>query len=168
MFLADYHTHSLCSPDGYAPLTDMAQAAWEQGLQELCLTDHCDLLTMDGHLDFSFRWAPVEEQITLARSVFEGRLRLPMGLELGEGWEAPDFARKLAGHPGLDFVIGSVHNLSRAKGGGKDFYFVDYRSEKDCYDVLDQYFQCMEDMVKLDFYDCLGLVIYPLRYFNGR
>ncbi|MCI9403422.1 MAG: histidinol-phosphatase HisJ family protein [Oscillospiraceae bacterium] len=168
MFLADYHTHSLCSPDGYAPLTDMAQAAWEQGLDELCLTDHCDLLTADGHLDFSFRWAPIEEQFAQARPRFEGRLTLRMGLELGEGWEAPDFAQKLSSHPRLDFVIASAHNLSRAEGGGKDFYFFDYRSDEDCYAVLDQYFRCMEDMVKLSFYDCLGHVIYPLRYMNER
>ena len=167
MFLADYHTHSLCSPDGYAPLTDMAQSAWELGLDELCLTDHCDLLTADGHLDLSFRWAPVEEQMAQARAAFEGRLTLRMGLELGEPWEAPEAAAKLASHPGTDFVIASIHNLSR-RDGGNDLYFVDYRNENVCHSILESYFHTMEEMVYLNCYDCLGHILYPLRYMNER
>ena len=44
MFLADYHTHSLCSFDGSASLTDLAQTAAETGLTELCITinNHCN------------------------------------------------------------------------------------------------------------------------------
>ena len=45
MFLADCHTHSLCSPDSNAPMLQMAQKAYEYGLHTLCLTDHCDLLS---------------------------------------------------------------------------------------------------------------------------
>ena len=66
MFLADYHTHSLCSFDGSAPLADLAQSAVTAGLTELCLTDHCDLVNTQGKPDLSFRWEPVEEQLSLA------------------------------------------------------------------------------------------------------
>lgn len=37
MFLADCHTHSLCSPDSNAPMLQMAQKAYEYGLHTLCL-----------------------------------------------------------------------------------------------------------------------------------
>lgn len=167
MFLADYHTHSLCSPDGSAPLTAMAQAAVDAGLDELCLTDHCDLLTGDGKPDLSFDWAPVEEQLALARPQFEGRLPLRMGLELGEAWEDPAAAARIVSHPELDFVIGSVHNRSRG-AGGHDFYFTNYDCEATCYAALDEYFACMEALAGLDCYDVLGHVIYPLRYMNER
>lgn len=167
MFLTDFHTHSLCSPDGSAPLTAMAEAAQDAGIDELCLTDHCDLLSADGKLDLSFRWEPIEEQLALARPAFADTLPIRMGLELGEAWEDPSAAEKIVSHPELDFVIGSVHNQGRALGG-IDFYYVNYNSEEVCYTALDDYFTCMEALAELDCYDVLGHVIYPLRYMNGR
>ena len=167
MFLTDCHTHSLCSPDGSAPLTVMARAAQDAGMDELYLTDHCDLLSMDGKLDLSFQWGPIEKQLALARPAFAGTLPIKMGLELGEAWEDPAAAAKIVSHPELDFVIGSVHNRGRASGG-IDFYYVNYDSDETCYAALDDYFSCMETLVELDCYDVLGHVIYPLRYMNER
>ena len=43
MYTADLHTHSLCSPDAEYTMWDMAQAAVEAGLDEICFTDHVDL-----------------------------------------------------------------------------------------------------------------------------
>ena len=167
MFYADYHTHSLCSFDGSAPLADMAQAALAAGMSELCLTDHCDLLNTQGEADLSFRWAPVEEQLALARPLFEGKLTIRMGIELGAPWEFPAFAQELISHSHLDFVLGSVHNLSLADGG-TDFYYVNYKSDADCYYVLDRYFTCMERLAAMDCCDVLARIIYPLRYMNRR
>lgn len=167
MFISDYHTHSLCSFDGSAPLADLCQAAVEAGLSELCLTDHCDLVNTAGKPDLSFRWEPVEEQLAAARPLFAHKLPIRMGVELGAPWEFPDFARELVSHHGLDFVLGSVHNLSLADGG-TDFYYVNYRSDADCYDVLDRYFDCMERLAEMDCYDVLAHIIYPLRYMNHR
>ena len=44
MYLTDYHTHTVLSPDSETPLSAMADAAAAAGLDELCVTDHCDLL----------------------------------------------------------------------------------------------------------------------------
>lgn len=167
MYLSDYHTHSLCSFDGSAPLTDLAQVAVETGLTELCLTDHCDLLNTQGKPDLSFRWEPVEEQLAQARALYGDKLTIRTGVELGGAWEFPDFCRELMSHPGLDFVLGSVHNLSLADGG-LDFYYVNYKSDEDCYHILDRYFDCMERLSEMDCWDVLAHVIYPLRYMNQR
>lgn len=167
MFLADYHTHSLCSFDGTASLSELAQAALDAGMNELCLTDHCDLVNTKGQPDLSFRWSPVEEQLAQARPLFEGKLTIRMGVELGSPWEFPDFTQTLVAHPDLDFVLGSVHNLSLSDGG-VDFYYVNYRSDADCYYVLDRYFRCMERLAAMDCYDVLSHIIYPLRYMNRR
>ncbi len=48
MYLADHHIHSCCSPDSEAPLSEMLRAAQAAGLSDLCATDHCDLLDLDG------------------------------------------------------------------------------------------------------------------------
>lgn len=163
MFLADYHTHSICSPDGHAPLEEMARSALDAGLNELCLTDHCDLLDYHGNPVLFYSWAPVEEQLRLARPQFEGRLTIKMGLELGEAWENPDLAAQIVSHPELDFVLGSIHNLSSV-GGGVDLGMIHYESEDQCREVLDKYFDTMETLVEMPCFDILAHVIYPLRY----
>ena len=42
MYFADYHTHSRVSPDAFSSMTEMAEAAIRQGLQEICFTDHVE------------------------------------------------------------------------------------------------------------------------------
>ena len=37
MYLADYHTHSDCSPDGRETIARMAEAAVARGLDEICI-----------------------------------------------------------------------------------------------------------------------------------
>ena len=91
MYLTDYHTHSLCSPDGKYPLTAMAQAAVDAGLAELCVTDHWDLVReMGDGLILDYDWSGVVEQVAQARAVFdEHTLKIRMGMEL------PDFLIQL-------------------------------------------------------------------------
>lgn len=163
MFLADYHTHSICSPDGHAPLSDMAQAALDAGLSELCITDHCDLLGLHGETVTSFDWSPLDTQFAQTQPLFAGRLSLRLGLELGEAWENPGLAAQIVSHPELDFVLGSVHNLL-AVAQGFDLGLIHYESPEQCHEVLDRYLGAMEALVELPCFDILSHVVYPLRY----
>lgn len=167
MYYTDYHSHSSCSADGYVPMRDMAAAALESGLSELCLTDHCDLLELEGGLNLTYDWNPVLEQRAEMLRLFDDRLQLPMGLELGMSQVDPEAARRILSQPGLDFVIGSIHNHCPAKGG-VDFYLGKYTSPEICYEALDDYFASMELLAPLDTYDVLGHLIYPLRYMTAR
>ena len=45
MYLADYHTHTQFSPDAHDPMTVMAQAALDAGMDEICF---CLLYTSDA------------------------------------------------------------------------------------------------------------------------
>lgn len=164
MYLADCHTHTRLSPDSEAAALDMAKAARAAGLAELCFTDHVDFLDFDGKGQGFGGWEPYLEQF---RALSLPGVKLRLGVELGEAWEDPALAREVVSHPAVDFVIGSVHNLSSADGG-VDFYYIHYESETDCHRVLSAYFDCMEALAAMDCYDVLGHVIYPLRYMNGR
>ena len=76
MYLIDYHTHTRLSPDSEAPLAEMAQAAVRAGLSELCVTDHYDLLELDGTPAAApCDWAPAVEQLReiLRLAVHNGR-----------------------------------------------------------------------------------------------
>ena len=93
MYLTDYHTHSLCSFDGSAPLADLAQSAVTAGLTELCLTDHCDLVNTQGKPDLSFRWEPVEEQLSLARPSLRGNCPSLWAWSLAQPGSSPTLPR---------------------------------------------------------------------------
>lgn len=167
MFLADCHTHSICSPDAEYPMVQMARKAHEYGLNALCLTDHCDLLSIEGEETLHYDWAPVLRQREEMLDAFGTKLDLPMGIEFGMGFLFPEAAEKVLSQPGLDFVIGSAHNLS-LEAGGRDFFLLDYSSLEDCYRALDNYFQSMLALAAGPYYDVVGHIIYPLRYMKGE
>lgn len=165
MFIGDLHSHSRCSPDGAFPVWEMAQAARSAGLTYLCLTDHCDLLDLNGTFTPDYDWDPYQRDFQAALDRLPQGLELGRGLELGEAYEDPARARAiLAGEPRLDFVIGSVHNF-HAMLGKQDFYNADYRDPTLCRAALADYLDSMAALAQLpDCYDTLAHVLYPLRY----
>ena len=165
MFLADYHTHTILSPDGSVPLADMADAAVAAGLNELCITDHCDLLELYGEPVDHYDWPPALEQYAAVAPRYAGKLTIRLGLEFGMAHLNPEVSRTILDRPELDFVLGSIHNLCPEKGG-TDFYYVDYPDPAACYAALDDYFSSMAKLAVTDFYDVLSHIIYPLRYMD--
>ena len=164
MFLTDCHTHSLASPDGFVSMRRMAEAAQAAGVSVLTLTDHYDLLTLDGSARvLSYDWTPVRQEREEMLAAFGDKIELPMGIELGMAQIAPEAAKKVLAQAELDLVIGSIHNR-REENGGADFYCGSYQDPTFCHATLDDYFSSMEELAPLDVYDVLGHVIYPLRY----
>ena len=167
MFLADCHTHSSCSPDSSTPMVEMAKRAVEYGLTTLTLTDHCDLLDLEGARTLEYDWTPVLRQREETLAAVVARLDLPLGVELGMGFLFPEAADRILAQPGLDFVIGAAHNLSE-QAGGRDFYMLPYDTQEDCYAALDDYFQSMITLAAGPHYDVVAHIIYPLRYMRTR
>jgi histidinol-phosphatase (PHP family) len=165
MYLTDLHMHTLCSPDGGYALADMGAAAAAAGLSEICMTDHCDLMDLEGNFTSSFAWSSLEAEFDKTEQV--AGLTIRFGIELGEGQEDFAVAERILKNPKLDFVIGSLHNLSRGSGG-TDFYFKKYTSKEQCYQDLDDYFSQMYLLAQRGCFDVLGHVSYPLRYMRGR
>ncbi len=168
MYYTDYHCHSILSMDGRAPLEVMAEHMVQEGIQEMCLTDHFDLLDGAARRCYAqdLDWSAALEQFHKTIPKFAGRLKLKLGLEYGMGHIDPAVSEQILALPELDFVIGSVHNLSPEEGGA-DLYFQDMSTPDACHWILDHYFDSMEKLVKSDYYDSLGHIIYPLRYMNG-
>lgn len=165
MYLTDYHSHTEISPDSTCSLINIATNAAAVGMKELCITDHCDLINAHGQPDTSWDWAPSVAQIEEGRKQLDGKIILKLGIELGMPHLYPKEALEICAHPQLDFVIGSIHNASPAKGGG-DYFFAKYPTLDSCYESLDDYFESMKALVDCDIYDVLGHIIYPLRYMH--
>lgn len=167
MYLCDCHTHSLISMDSEAPLPDMAQAAVAAGLDELCVTDHCDLLDRDGAPNNSFDWPAARAQYRAVKERVQDRLTLRLGLELGSAPYDPEAARRILAEGGeeLDFVLGSLHNWLGVREN-HDLYYTRFEDPALCRLAVDN---CLTNTWTLvtrcpDCYDSLAHIIYPLRY----
>ena len=127
MYLADYHVHSSCSPDGHVTMAELAREGIARGLDEICFTDHVDTIEWGStqlRTD-SFDWAKAQQQYTDAVAQYGQRIQLKLGAELGEAYLSFDCAARLMQDaPPLDFIIGSVH-MTRDENGWFDLFYID-------------------------------------------
>lgn len=165
MFLCDFHTHTRISPDSEALLRDMMAAAQRGGIQELCITDHCDLLDGEGNPTSTFPWPQALEQYHAREKT---SLEVRLGLELGSAPYDPQAARAILAQAGeeLDFVLGSLHNWIGAQGN-QDFYFTRFGGQPAlCRQAMENALTHTLTLVTHypDCYDALAHITYPLRY----
>ncbi len=166
MILWDQHMHSSYSKDAFFSMTDMALASVSAGLHGICFTDHCDFEHYDTGLTDPDCWRPSElfSAFEEARNDVGDRIELRLGLELGGGNHDPLRAAEIE-QSGLDFIIGSIHNLRNMS----DFYtgtigvnmFTSYEA---CLELLDKYLDEYIELTQLGSFDVLGHIGYPLRY----
>jgi histidinol-phosphatase (PHP family) len=106
----DAHLHTVQSPDATSPIDVYAEAAIEQGIAEIAITDHVDFEL--GAPAYAF--TTFAERERLVRDAAERwaphgvRIRFGVELTYDRSWEA-DVRDHLARHP-YDFTIGSVHD----------------------------------------------------------
>lgn len=166
MYYSDYHMHTQRSDDSHATLEAQCRAAIAGGLSEICVTDHWNLVDQGANpLPHTYDWEATRKLILSTRDQFFGKLDIRMGIELGNSMlDTPAVEAGLA--EDLDFVIGSLHNMSR-EAGAKGTYTLAHvcKSQRDCAYVMEDYMNLLEELVRGDHYDVLGHIIYPLRYF---
>jgi len=153
---ADYHIHTLASPDGSETAGALASAAAARGIREIVLTDHCECEAPPGdrwHYDFDAgRKAFLDAGDTRGVTV-------KFGVELGQCGHNPEFADAVLRRGDYDFIIGSLHKLRDRP----DFYYLDYRT-LDIGDCLRRYFAETEHMCRTGSFQVLGHLTYPFRY----
>ena len=162
MFYADQHMHSSVSFDSHSPRPDMAAAAVQAGLSALCFTDHYDVVDEHGAFVRTYDWAPAHEAHAQAKAAWGDRIFLGFGIEVGNAPEDFSAAEQVIAEPGLDLVIGSIHNSSAALQY-QDYYYANFTSPAMCHQFLDDYFQSMLRLAQWGEFDTLGHIPYPLR-----
>lgn len=153
----DTHTHSINSFDGNHSCIDLCESAYEKGAIGVAITDHVDI---DGD-DYDTKKQC--DDAYNAKVVFDGKLEVLTGIELGQGLYTIEKSRELLDTYNYDFVLGSIHNLCNMQ----DFYFLDYK-EYDIDELLRKYFCDLLEYVKTDLFDSLAHLTYPLRYIVAR
>ena len=167
MYLADYHTHSDCSPDGSETIARMAEAALAHGLDEICITDHVDTIYWGSKAPrWDFDWPKALAELEEARRLYGDRLTIRLGAELGEATMSFQRAQHLLDHaPKLDFVIGSVH-MAGEKFGNFDFYYIEKNTETYYHALIDSYLEDVLRLAEWGRFSVLGHLTLPLRYMN--
>ena len=163
MIYTDQHIHCQSSPDSHTPLREMAAAARDHGMSAVCFTDHIDMDFGDlGDLRWETRkdvlraaWADVRENPVKGIAV-------RCGIELGEANHDPDAAKEAALEPGLDFVLGSLHNLR----GKPDFFEYPYESEEQCAQLNREYLAELLELTAFPYFDAMAHIGYTSRYMH--
>lgn len=168
MYLADYHTHTQFSPDAHDPMTVMAQAALDAGMDEICFTDHVEPLTWGSNeLRPPYDWSGLTADFANVQAALGDRIHLRLGMEMGDAQKAPAHMKKLLEDaPQFDFIIGSVHLLSR-KYGGADLYDYMPATAAEAQEALGDYLEEALALAKLGGFTVMGHLTLPLRYLNG-
>ncbi len=109
MFLCDYHFHTEMSFDGEGRLTDVARAAAEKGLCELCVTDHYECGGFYSRKNKSI--AAMRDAYLKAVAMNRDDITLRFGVELGAPLHGRGTAEVALAEGKFDFVIASVHNV---------------------------------------------------------
>ena len=167
MYFADYHTHSRVSPDAFSSMTEMAEAAIRQGLQEICFTDHVEPIWFGSTAPRkTYDWALLTEEFRAAQAAVGDRIRLRLGVELGDAvWDLDRSQAIMARAPALDFVIGSIHILSE-RMDGRDLYSLAPRDEAETQACLADYLCQIQRLARWGGFHVLGHLTLPLRYLN--
>ena len=165
-YSADQHTHSMFSMDSENKIEDVCEKAIAMGLDELVITDHLDLNSNEMILSLEPPYEADKAYTVMCayRDKYYGRLKLGVGLELGQAHDCPEKAKEILEKYSYDQVIGSVHNLR----GMPDFYLMAFYkiTGRQCQVFLTQYFKELEEIVDLGYFDTLAHLTYPLRYFK--
>ena len=162
MYLTDYHLHTKFSVDCDAVPEQVCEAAIAQGLSEIALTDHMDLLS-DKPYSYILDCPAWYENMKMLVDRYSSKIKIKMGVELGQPQCHPSEAQAFLDQYPLDFIIGSIHNLDN----DVDVYYYDFQ-KNDYREVYPRYIQAMKVLATDWDFDVLGHITYPSRYVTQK
>jgi len=114
MYRADFHLHTHHSFDSRTAMADVCRQALLKNCSEICFTEHFSLnpgVPTFGHLD----WNSYNADIIQNRADFHDSLIVRKGIEICEPHQDQEGYRQIFSHEPMDFILGSVHNVSTRK-----------------------------------------------------
>jgi len=155
-YLSDYHIHSTYSFDSNQSIEEIITKAISMELNEICLTEHISFDPQDSSYNF-FDFEDYENEIQRLSRKYSGRINIKKGLEIGEyHLYKEDFDKYFKEH-NLDFIIGSIHNLS-GKGLRTNI------AENGVAYTYENYFKEILNFIQMDNFDVIGHLDLVQRY----
>ena len=157
----DYHMHTHYSSDCNTPMEEMIIGSINNGLREICFTDHCDLYhPNDDDFDFDYEKA-YSEYLSLSEK-YKDKISIKFGIEVGLIEEGIKETREIVDSNPFDFVLCSFHCLA-----GDDLYYKNLLSKYSPIDGMKAYFNYIYDMIsKFQDFDVIGHLDLPSRYYK--
>ncbi len=109
----DYHIHSDFSADCSTPMEKTIEKAIEDGLKEICFTDHIDYDYPDPTITFDLDLPAYEQKITDMQSLYSDRITIKKGVEIGVQPHLLEKYTTLLEKETFDFIICSMHTTDR-------------------------------------------------------
>lgn len=149
----DCHMHTVVSFDGHNRGIEMANAAVEAGLKEICFTDHLDYDPLGKMGILAFDTARYNEEYD---NLEVPGLKIRRGMEFGMTEDNREqFKIDLARRP-FDFVLGSIHFVDDL-----DVYYPEYWQDKTVFRAERRYLEATLECVKIhDDFDVLAHLTY--------
>ena len=149
----DFHLHSRVSFDGRDTGLNIAKAAINAGLKEICFTDHMDYDPLHSAHKLAFDLQDYNKEYC---SLEVPGLVIRRGFEFGMLPDNMEQFQKDISHRSWDFVIGSVHFVD-----GLDVYFDEYWQGKTPHQaILRSFEETLQCVMNHDEYDVLGHLSY--------
>lgn len=152
----DYHLHTYFSADSQAKPEEHILKAIQEGLEEICFTDHNDFI--DG-----WRLQDIDsylKELFALKEKYKNQIKVKVGIEIGIDMLALQQSNEYAKQYPFDFVIGSIHTIN-LQDITQPVYFENLTKDE----AHAIYFKAMKDCVEnIDGFDVLGHLDYARRY----
>ena len=149
----DFHMHSRVSFDGHDTGLQLAQAAVQAGLKEICFTDHRDFLRKEQEQTMLFDPAAYSAEYD---ALEVPGLTIRRGVEYGLYNDNVERMRQELKQRNYDFVLGSIHFVDDI-----DVYFAEYWQGKTVFEAQRRYFETMLECVRVhEDFDVLSHMTY--------
>jgi histidinol-phosphatase (PHP family) len=164
--MIDYHIHTAHSIDASGTISAYCEQAIELGLEEICITNHCEL---DPHRNDSFikfdgvrepfsrnSLLRLREEILEAAERYKQRgLTVKFGIEVGYYKGIESKLHEMLRGIDLDFVIGAIHCLDHICIDSSRECAI-YFDQHDAHQLIKNYYRAVEDLIKSGMFDSLA------------
>lgn len=166
--VANMHTHSEFSHDSKASIYEHALKAIECGVNIFAVTDHADIQFYKER-DILNNVLNSNKEAKRVNSLFENKVKVLKGVELGDALFAPEYAKELLSKGDFDVIILSVHDVRNEKID-IPFSNVDFSefTEEELYEFINKYFDDLLKSLRTFPADIAAHLTLPLRYINGK
>lgn len=165
-YMFDYHIHTIYSSDGRSTLYDICSTAIERGLNEIAITDHFEPKTEDKSYKY-YKPQLCLADVARANETFKGKLKIKMGVELGQPHLFLGTTKSLIDSTPFDYIIGSAHKLP----GDMDVSEINY-SFINIEDICEIYLNQIKQLVSHADFNCVGhmdlIKRYSVNYYRKR
>jgi len=156
----DYHMHTYFSADSKAVPEQHILKAIEEGLDEICFTDHHDVEYPQQ--PFILNVNKYVQELEVLKEKYKDIINIKIGIELGlDPIHKEEIERVATSYP-FDFIIGSIHAIGETEFLIGDFF--EGKTKEQAH--IDYFKQCIDCVNCFDTFNVFGHFDYIERYGN--